>query len=99
VITRSRSAPSGLGRESGERGRYIRRVILWYGVPFGALVTTWVIAKELPALDHLHTRAGWARLALLVVLGMAEWGIGAGWVVGRVLWYLREHPLSTWKRG
>lgn len=77
------------------RRRYIRRSIARYGLPLGAAVTAWTVAAAAPSLEHLHTFAGWARLAGLVVLGVGEWVIGAGWVIGQALWYLHQHPIIS----
>ena len=39
-----------------------------------------------------ETFAGaWWRVALVVLLCFAEWALGAGWIVGAVLWWCRQH--------
>lgn len=68
--------------------------MLRYGLGLGLAVFAWVVSGEYAgALEHLQTRAGWLRLAFLLVLSVAEWVIGAGWLIGLGLWYLREHPV------
>jgi hypothetical protein len=39
-------------------------------------------------LDHLHTSAGWLRLVALLVVSLAEWTLGAGWLLGALFWSL-----------
>jgi hypothetical protein len=66
--------------------------VLRYGLLLGLAVLAWVGSGEYAGpLERLQTRAGWLRLAFLVVLGVAEWVIGAGWLIGLGLWHLHEH--------
>jgi hypothetical protein len=59
----------------------------------GTLVFVWVVAGEYGGpLEHLRTAAGWLRLAILLLLAVIEWVIGAGWLIGAGLWFLRQHP-------
>lgn len=75
----------------------MRRGIGRYGVVLGTVVFIWVVAGEYATtLEHLRTPAGWLRLLVLFVLVTGEWVVGAGWLIGAGLWYLRQHP---WKPG
>jgi hypothetical protein len=69
--------------------------VLRYGLGLGLAVFVWVVSGEYAGpLEHLQTRAGWLRLAFLLVLSVAEWVVGAGWLIGVGLWYLRQHPVK-----
>lgn len=85
------------GRPPGpaERRRFIvRHGVLRYGLALGLVGFVWVVSGEYAGpLELLQTRAGWLRLAFLLVLSVAEWVVGAGWLIGVGLWYLRQHPV------
>lgn len=87
----TQARPSG----SPERRRFIVRYgVLRYGLGLGLAVFAWVVSGEYAGpLEHLQTRAGWVRLLVLLMLCVAEWVVGAGWLVGLGLWYLRQHPV------
>jgi len=73
--------------------------VLRYGLGLGLAVFAWVVSGEYAGpLEHLQTRAGWLRLAFLLLLCVAEWVVGAGWLIGAGLWYLRGHPLRPGAR-
>jgi len=76
------------------RAWFVRRGIIRYGLPIGTIVTAWVVVRSAGELDHLRSRAGWLRLATLLVLGAGEWILGLGWVIGQALWYLHGHSLD-----
>lgn len=80
-----------------KRRRFIlRHGILRYGLILGTLVFGWVVSGEYGGvLEHLRTRAGWLRLAFILLLSLGEWVIGAGWLIGCGLWYLHQHPLPS----
>jgi len=76
-----------------ERTRFIlRQGVLRYGVPLSIIVTAWVVASAYgTTLERLQTGMGWLRLLLLILLGIGEWAIGAGWLIGAGQWYFRQH--------
>lgn len=86
--------------DEGDRRTFIlRRGILRYGIPLGMAVFAWVVSGTYyTTLERLETRAGWLRLLLFLVLCIGEWVIGAGWVIGRLLWYLRQRPFHRESR-
>jgi hypothetical protein len=89
------------GTESphARRAFILRYGILRYGLVLGVLMFAWVVTgKYGTALDHLRTPAGWLRLVLLLVVCIGEWVIGAGWLIGMLLWYLRGRGLSLRQR-
>ncbi len=79
-----------------ERRRFIlRRGILRYGLAVGTLVFAWVVAGEYSGpMEHLRTAAGWLRLGVILLLTIVVWVLGAGWLVGSGIWFLRQHPLT-----
>jgi hypothetical protein len=84
-----------------ERRRFILcHGILRYGILLGGAIFAWIVSGEYAGpLEHLHTRTGWLRLAFLLLLCVGEWVIGAGWLIGRGLWFLRQHPLAPDQSG
>lgn len=92
-----------------ERAAYIwRNGIIRCGVPLGAVVFLWVMVAQFgTTLDGLHTRDGWLRLGLLLLITLGEWTLGAGWLIGAALWSLqrggllpvRRHPHGRAARG
>jgi hypothetical protein len=91
-------ASSKTPTKAERRAFILRHGILRYGVPLGMAVFAWVVSGAYSTtLEHLETRAGRLRLLLFLALATGEWVIGAGWVIGRLLWYLRQrssHPES-----
>ena len=89
--------PDSTDADRAERRRFIlRNGILRYGLILGTLVFGWVVWGEYgSALDHLHSRADWLRLVIILLLTVGEWVIGAGWLIGWALWYLRQHPFPS----
>lgn len=75
---------------AGDRRTYIRRSTVRYGVPLGLAVSGWTIARNAASLEHLRTGMGWVRLAVLLLLGLGVWTVGAGWLIGQALWYLHQ---------
>jgi hypothetical protein len=68
--------------------------ILRYGLVLGLLVFAFVAQGEYgTALERLATPAGWLRLLLLLLLCLGEWTLAAGWLIGRLLWFLHNRPL------
>jgi hypothetical protein len=60
------------------------------GVPLGTLVFIWsFVTNYATTFAHLRTLDGWLRMLLVAVLLAAEWVVGAGWIVGSVLWHTR----------
>lgn len=58
-------------------------------MPLGLAAFCWVsLAHFGTTLDHLHTSAGWLRLVALLVVSLAEWTLGAGWLLGALFWSL-----------
>jgi hypothetical protein len=80
--------------DPAERRRFVlHHGILRYGIPLGGVVFVWIVAGEYAGpLQRLRTGAGWLRLGILLLLCVGEWIIGAGWLIGRGLWFLRQHP-------
>ncbi len=59
---------------------------------FGVAVGTGVFIATLvdqyrSSFESLRTLAGWIRLLVIAVLCIGEWVIGAGWLIGTVLWH------------
>lgn len=81
---------------TSERAAYIwRNGILRCGVPLGTVVFLWVVVAQFATtLDRLHTRAGWLKLGLFLLISMAEWMLGAGWLIGAGLWSLQHGNLA-----
>lgn len=79
------------------RGRFILRVgILRVGLPLAVIVSIWaVVAQFGTTFEHLRTAAGAARLLGTLLLIVAEWMLGAGWLVGAVLWQWRERSAAS----
>jgi hypothetical protein len=80
---------------AAERRHFIlHHGILRYGLPLGLLVFAFIAQGEYAsALERLATPAGWLRLLLLLLLCLGEWTLGAGWLIGRLFWFLRTRPL------
>jgi len=80
---------------AAERRHFIlHHGILRYGLPLGLLVFAFVAQGEYAtALERLATPAGRLRLLLLLLLCLGEWALGAGWLIGRLLWFLHHRPL------
>lgn len=67
----------------------MRYGIVRVGVPLGLAAFCWVTITHLgTTLDHLRTSAGWLRLVALLVVSLAEWTLGAGWLLGALFWSL-----------
>ncbi len=78
---------------TARRSFIIRHGILRYGLILGLLVFGWIAAGEYGTeLQHLRTQAGWLKLLILLLLSIGEWTIGAGWLFGSLLWFIRGHP-------
>lgn len=83
-------------RRLGARGRFILRVgILRVGLPLASIVFVWVLASQYSTtFGRLRTAAGAARLSGTLLLIVAEWMLGAGWLVGAILWQWKERSAS-----
>jgi hypothetical protein len=80
-----------------DRRRFIiRHGVGRYGLGLGLGIFAWVAWGEYAGpLEHLRTLSGWLRLLVLLVLCVTEWVLGAGWLIGQGLWYLRQHPMAS----
>ena len=79
-------------RERSTRRTFIVHVgIVRCGLPLGLAAFLWVtIAQFGTTLEHLRTAGGWLRLGVLFLLAVGEWTLGAGWLLGMLLWSLRR---------
>ena len=74
----------------------MRYGIVRAGLPLGLAAFCWVaVAHFGTTLDHLRTSAGWLRLFALFFVSLAEWTIGAGWLLGALLWSLSRKADTT----
>src|ERR671936_836178 len=77
-----------------ERARFIvRNGVLRVGLPLGTVVFAWVLVTQYTStFEHLRTLAGVLRMGAFLLLCLGEWTLGAGWLIGTVLWALWGAP-------
>lgn len=84
----------GTAGGADRRAFIIRHGVLRYGLVLGLLVFGWIaVGDYVTVFDRLSTQADWVRLLVLLALCLAVWTVGAGWLIGAALWFVRDHML------
>jgi predicted branched-subunit amino acid permease len=79
------------GPRSSRAAFIIRVGVCRIGAALGTVVFIAALVDQYrTSFESLRTLAGWVRLLALAVLCIGEWVIGAGWLIGTVIWHGRE---------